>query len=258
MRAWRLAIAAGLWTALTGAATAAEAPAIAAASDLKFALPVIAKAFESETGTAVRLTFGSSGVLATQIANGAPFDVFLSADETRIDDLFARGLLRDAGQLYALGQLAIYAPERSPVGCDDDLKGLSVYLNGKGSGKIAIANPAHAPYGRTAVTALKAAELWALAEPQQVLGENAAQALAFASEGGAVAALVPAPLVEAPEFAAKGCHVRVSERLAPPLRQRLGITKTASDGGRAFAAFILSDKGRALLAKYGFSFPPRP
>ena len=237
---------------------AADAPAIAAASDLKFALPVMAKAFEAETGQAVKLTFGSSGVFATQIANGAPFEVFMSADEALVDDLAMRGFLRDGGQLYGLGALALFAPEGSATTCDAELAGLKATLASGQSGKISIASPEHAPYGRAAQAALTASGAWQDAQAHMLLGENAAQALLFATEGGAGAALIPAPLVEAPEFSAKGCHIRISDRLAPPLRQRLAVVKSAGKAAIDFAAFITSDKGKAILAKYGFSFPSGP
>lgn len=237
---------------------AGDVPAIAAASDLKFVLPVIAGAFKAETGEAVTLTFGSSGVLATQIAKGAPFEVFLSADEALIADLNQRGMLHDAGAIYALGQLAVFAPEGSPVSCDAELAGLKTGLAAAGVGKIAIANPEHAPYGRAAQVALEKAGLWDTARGRLIFGESATQALQFATEGGASVALVPAPLVEAPEFPAKGCHTRVSEKLAAPLRQRMGVLKTASKAAQNFAAFITSEKGRVILAKYGFSLPASP
>ncbi len=237
---------------------AADEATVAAASDLKFALPAVAKAFEAQSGKTVKLTFGSSGQFATQIANGAPFEVFLSADEQLIDKLNAAGLLRDAGQLYALGKLSVFAPEGSAVTCDADLAGLEAALASGKAGKIAIANPEHAPYGRAAKTALDTAGLWVQAQPLLVLGESATQALQFATSGGASAALVPAPLVEAPEFKEKGCHVRISDKLAVPLRQRLGVIKTAGQTAIGFAAFITSEKGRAILANYGFSFPSVP
>jgi molybdate transport system substrate-binding protein len=237
---------------------AADAPAIAAASDLKFALPVLAKAFEAESGQSIKLTFGSSGVLATQIANGAPFEVFLSADEALVEDLNGRGLLRDAGQIYALGTLAVFAPEGSSVTCDPELAGLKDTLASGKVAKISIANPEHAPYGRAAKAAMETAGLWVDVQSHLLLGESATQALQFATDGGAAAALVPAPLVEAPEFPGKGCRARLSERLAKPLRQRLALVKTAGKTAVDFAAFITSEKGRSILAKYGFSFPSVP
>jgi molybdate transport system substrate-binding protein len=244
-------------SALPVAAMADEAVLVAAAADLKFALPAVAAAFEAETGTPVKMTFGSSGQLATQIANGAPFEVFLSADEALVAGLVEKGVTRDAGHLYALGPVALYVPEGSPVTPDENLAGLKAALAAGALGKFAIANPEHAPYGRAARDALQKAGLWATIQPHLVLGENVSQALQFVETGGANGALIAAPLVEAPEFTGKGQHLRVSEALAPPLRQRLVVLKIASPGASAFAAFITSDKGQAILAKYGFSAAQR-
>jgi molybdate transport system substrate-binding protein len=236
-------------------ARAGEPALVAAAADLKFALPAVASAFEAETGKAVRLTFGASGQLAAQIENGAPFEVFLSADEALVAGLAAKGLTRDGGKLYGLGHVALYIPERSPVAPDANLAGLKAALAAGTFGKFAIANPEHAPYGRAARAALQKAGLWDAIGPHLVLGENVSQALQFAETGGASGALVSAPLVEAPEFTGKGRHVRVAAALAPPLRQRLAVLKIARQDAADFAAFITSDKGQAILVKYGFSAP---
>ena len=236
-------------------ATAGEAARVAAASDLKFALPALGKAFEAETGQTVSLTFGSSGQLAMQIENGAPFELFLSADEAFVQGLNAKGLTRDGGALYGLGRLSLFVPDGSPISADEKLDGLKAALAAGKITKFAIANPDHAPYGRAARAALQAAGLWTDLEPHLVRGESATQALQFALEGGADGALVPAPLVEAPEFTGKGQHVSVSPALVAPLRQRLVLTKSAGPVAAAFAAFITSENGRAILAKYGFSAP---
>ncbi len=238
-----------------GLAPAADAPLIAAATDLKFALPALAKDFERETGHAVTLTFGSSGLLAAQIANGAPFELFLSADEALVHGLNDSGLTRDGGQLYGLGRLSLFVPETSPIIADAELTGLKAALASGKVAKFAIPNPDHAPYGRAAREALQAAGMWEPIASHLVLGDTATQALQFALQGGAGGALVPAPLVEAPEFTSPGRHVRVAASLVAPLRQRLVLMKTAGPTAADFAAFITSEKGRAILAKYGFSGP---
>lgn len=244
-------------SALPVAAKAGAAVLVAAAADLKFALPAVATAYEAETGKSVKLTFGSSGQLAAQIANGAPFEVFLSADEGLVAGLVANGVTRDAGHLYALGPVALYVPEGSPVTPDENLAGLKAALAVGRLGKFAIANPEHAPYGRAARDALQKAGIWETIQPHLVLGENVSQALQFAETGGANGALIAAPLVEAPEFTGKGQHVRVSKALVAPLRQRLVVLKAAGQDASEFAAFIMSDKGRAILTKYGFSAAQR-
>jgi molybdate transport system substrate-binding protein len=239
----------------TIALAAGDTPLVAAASNLQFAMPEVVKAYEAETGQTVKVTFGSSGQFATQITNGAPFDVFLSADEAMVHGLTEQGLTVDAGQLYALGLLAFYVPPSSAIKADADLEGLKDALRAGKVGKFAIASPQHAPYGRAAREALQSAGLWAEIEPKLVIGENVSQALQFVTEGGAAAGLVPLSLLVAPAMAGKGQHVIVSDALVKPLPQRMVVLKRAGPAAMAFASFITSQKGQAILAKFGFSSP---
>ncbi|PPC85130.1 MAG: molybdate ABC transporter substrate-binding protein [Hyphomicrobium sp.] len=232
-----------------------DAPLVAAASNLQFAMPAIVKAYETETGKTVKVTFGSSGQFATQIANGAPFDVFLSADEAMVHGLVAQGLTVDDGRLYALGLLAFYVPLSSTIKVDAHLEGLKEALRAGNVSKFAIASPQHAPYGRAAREALQSAGLWAEIEPNLVIGENVSQALQFVTEGGASAGLVPLSLLVAPAMTAKGQHVIVSDALVKPLPQSMVVLKRAGPAANAFASFITSQKGQAILAKFGFSSP---
>lgn len=239
----------------TLAFAADDVPVVAAASNLQFALPDVVKAYEAETGQTVKLTFGSSGQFATQIANGAPFDVFLSADEAMVNGLVEKGLTVDGGRLYALGLLAFYVPPSSTIKVDADLAGLKDALSKGGINKFAIASPKHAPYGRAARDALQAIGVWAEIEPKLVIGENVSQALQFITEGGADAGLVPLSLLVAPSMAGKGQHVIVADTLVKPLPQRMVVLKRAGPTASAFASFITSQKGQAILAKFGFSSP---
>lgn len=239
----------------TIASAADDTPLVAAASNLQFAMPEVVKAYEAETGHTVKVTFGSSGQFATQIANGAPFDVFLSADEAMVQGLVAQGLTVDAGRLYALGLLALYVPSSSTIKVDAYLEGLKDALKAGNVSKFAIASPQHAPYGRAAREALQSVGMWAEIEPKLVIGENVSQALQFVTEGGASAGLVPLSLLVAPAMAGKGQHVIVSGTLVKPLPQRMVVLKRAGLAANAFASFITSQKGQAILAKFGFSSP---
>lgn len=250
------AVAVSLFTSGRGV-TAAETS-VAAATDLNFALPVLEKAFEASGGEPVKLTFGSSGQLAAQIANGAPFDLFLSADEKFVEDLNGKGLTKDDGHLYALGHLAVYAPSNSKIKADAKLEGLTAALTSGQLKKLSIANPEIAPYGRVAKAALEKLNLWDQAQGILVRGDSASQALQFAETGAADLALVPASLIEPAEAARKGSHARVDKSIAPELRQRLVVLKTGSANAEAFAKFIMSADGQAILAKYGFSLPDAP
>lgn len=252
------AIAEDQTNAATSTAVSADKVSVAAAANLRLVLPEIEKAFEAESGKQVEVSFGASGALTTQIENGAPFDVFLSADEAFVEKLNAAGLTKDAGRNYAIGRLALYVPEGGAIKADADLAGLKAALAGKSMKKFAIANPETAPYGKAARAALQAAGLWADIEPHLVIGESIAQTLQFATEGGADAALVSESLVRTPEFKGKGSHAIISDALAKPLPQRLVVLKKGGEAADAFAAFLFTEKARALFDKYGYSPPATP
>lgn len=237
---------------------AGKAPLIAAASDLKFALPELLAAFKSAGGGELLATYGSSGMLARQIESGAPFEMFLSADENLVSDLADKGLTRDQGRLYALGWLAVFAGKGSRVDVDDRLVGLKAALVEGRLAHLAIANPDHAPYGVLAQSALKNAGLFDAARPHLVFGENAAHALQFALVAGADAALVPASLVVANDAAIEGRYARLSPDLAEPLRQKGVLLKTASETAVRFFEFVNGAAAQAILSKYGFSAPRDP
>lgn len=160
-----------------GGVRAAEPPAVAAAADLKFALTEAATQFERDSGQKVRLSFGSSGNFTQQIENGAPFELFLSADEAFVFRLAEAGHTLDRGAQYAIGRLVLFVPERSPLKPDATLEDLRAALTDGRLRRFAIANPEHAPYGRAARSVLRHAGLWTAIEPRLVLGENAAQAM---------------------------------------------------------------------------------
>ena len=161
----------------------AEVPVIAGAADLKFALEEIAVKFRDETKREVKLVFGSSGNFCRQIGQGAPFQVFLSADEGFVFKLADAGKTLDRGELYALGRIVIIVPHGSTLKADGELKDLAAALDDGRLRKFAIANPEHAPYGKRAEEALKHAGLWQRIQDKLVLGENVSQAAQFAVSG---------------------------------------------------------------------------
>jgi molybdate transport system substrate-binding protein len=166
MRSWFLLL---CFLAITAHA---EVPNVAAAADLKFALGEIAAAYQKETGRAVRLSFGSSGNFARQIPQGAPFELFLSADEDYILKLAAEGLLQGDGHLYAIGRIALLVPHGSTLTADGELKDLQAAVSDGRIRRFAIANPEHAPYGRAARAALQRAGVWESLQGKLVLGER--------------------------------------------------------------------------------------
>lgn len=246
-----------LWAVLLLNAPAlhAQQPIIAAASDLKFALEEIAKAYQSETGKAVKLTMGSSGTFATQIRNGAPFQMFLSADEDYVFKLRADGFARNDGDLYAIGRIVLMAPTGSPLKVDGELKGLGEALKAAKITRFAIANPEHAPYGRRAEEALRHAKLWESVQPKLVLGENISQAAQFAMSGSAQGGIIALSLAKAPEMAKLGSYAVIPEDWHQPLRQRMVLLKTADAATEAFYRYMQQPAARAIMRRYGFALP---
>lgn len=237
-------------------ARAGEAPNVAAAADLKFALTEAAEAHARAGGAPVRLTFGSSGVFRRQIAQGAPYELFLSADEAYAEALIAEGRAEGPGALYAIGRIALYLPNGSPVKADNRLRDLAAAAKDGRLKKLAIANPEHAPYGRAAREALRRAGAWEAVQDKLVLGENAAQAARFAASGSAQAAILPLSLVRAEELAGKGGFVTLPENWHAPLRQRMVLVRGAGEAARRFHAYLQSGEARAIFTKHGFVLPP--
>jgi molybdate transport system substrate-binding protein len=242
----------------TTAAPAAEIPAIAAAADLKFALSEIATQFKRETGRELRLSFGSSGNFTRQIEQGAPFEMFLSADENYIFRLAEQGRTVDRGRLYALGQVGLFVPHGSQLRVDAELADLRAALQEGRIKRFAIANPEHAPYGRAARALLESTGLWDSIEAHLVLGENAAQAMQFAASGASQGGIVPLALALAPEIARRGQFILLPAAwyARDPLRQRMVLLKSAGDSAAAFYAYLLQPAAREILARYGFVEPP--
>ncbi len=244
-----------LMACATHALHAADEPPVAAAADLNAALPVIAALFTETTGKRVKLTFGSSGNFAQQILNGAPFEVFLSADEAYVHRIAAAGKTTDEGQLYAIGRIGLFQPNGSAIKADDDLRDLAAALKDGRLKKFAIANPEHAPYGRAAKEALMHAGLWEGIEPRLVLGENVAQATQFATTGSAQGGVIPLALALTKPVQDAGTFVLIPQEWHKPLRQRAVIVKGAGDTAIAFYKFLHSEEARAVFKRYGFVLP---
>jgi len=225
---------------------------VAAASDLSQAFEAIAPGFEKETGLDVVFSFGASGHLAKQLALGAPFDVFAAADEGFVLDAVRSGACDGASMArYARGTLALVFQdgERIPPSGLVDLESARFR-------KIAIANPAHAPYGRAAKQALIAAGVWDSVERRLLYAENVRQALQLLETKNAEAALVAHALVFGKPSAR---FVDVDAALHAPLDQALAVCRRGSEreGGAAFARWVLAPRGAKLLASHGF-LPPSP
>jgi molybdate transport system substrate-binding protein len=236
-------------------AWAAGMPNVAAAADLAYALPEIASAFKRDTGHEVKLSFGSSGNFARQIAGGAPFELFLSADESYVTFLQKRGLTEGDGVVYAIGGIVLFVPAGSGIKADPTLSDLTLAASDGRLKKLAIANPEHAPYGRAAKEALEKAGIWDRVKKRLVLGENVAQAAQFAMSGSAQAGIIPLSLAMAPALGGRGAFAAIPERFHRPLRQRMVLMKGASETAREFYRYLQQMPARELLENYGFEFP---
>ena len=218
---------------------------ISAASNLQAAFTEIGAAFEKESGARVIFNFGATGQLAQQIAQGAPVDVFASADRATVDDLAARDLIaRDSVANYARGQIVVYT--RGDALSLNDLARSDIK-------RIAIANPERAPYGRAAREALHNANLLATIESKIIYAENIQQTQQYADTGAVDAAIIARSLA----INAQGQWREIPQNLYAPIEQAIGVVAASKHkrDARAFIAFVLSDAGRAVLAKYGYTMP---
>jgi molybdate transport system substrate-binding protein len=227
---------------------------VAAAADLKFAMSDLVRQYERQTGNKLDATYGSSGNFFSQLQNGAPFDVFFSADIDYPRKLEATGLA-EPGTLYeyAVGRIAIWMP---PDASDDVAKlGWDALLDAKVQ-KIAIANPEHAPYGRAAVAALRKAGIYERVANKLVYGENISQAAQFVQSGNAQAGIVALSLATSPAMR-DGKRWEIPAEMHPSIQQAAIVLKGAKNkkAAEAFLEFVKSETGRGTLAKYGFSFP---
>ena len=229
---------------------------IAAAADLKFAMGELSGRFERQTGTKVNVTYGSSGNFFSQIQNGAPFDLFFSADIEYPRKLEAAGLA-EPGTLYeyAIGRLVIWTPADAKV--DVAKEGWKSLLDASVE-KVAIANPEHAPYGRAAIAALQRAGIYEQVKSKLVYGENISQAAQFVQSGSAQAGIIAMSLAVSPAMR-DGKRWDIPAEMHPALEQGAIVLKDPKnkDAAQTFLEFVKSASSRAIFAKYGFAFPDK-
>ena len=240
---------------LAGAFATAQEIVVAAAADMNAALPQIVEAYTKETGQTVKFSFGSSGNLANQIRNGAPFDVFFSADEDYPRQLIAEELAaKDTLYRYAVGRLVLWIPADSPLNVSK--LGILALLD-PSVRKIAIANPAHAPYGRAGEAALRHFGIYDQVSSRLVLGENVSQAAQFVESGNAQAGLIALSHALAPALKGKGRYWTVPLDAYPTLNQAAVVLSRSKqqDAARRFLEFLRTPEATSLLGSYGFSVP---
>jgi molybdate transport system substrate-binding protein len=256
-RSLRLIVCCVMILAFAGCAFAGELL-VAAASDLSFPIKEIISQFEQNTHNSVKLSLGSSGNFRAQIPNGAPFDVFLSADVDYVRQLEKAGFVEpDSVFIYAAGRIVIWVPNGSPI----DVQKLGIQaLLAPAAKRIAIANPDIAPYGRAAVAALRHYNIYDRVSPRLVLGENIAQTAQFVSTGAADIGIIAHSSALADPMRSAGKYWEIPADAYPRLDQGMAILKQARKAGhlevaRAFYEWFRNDASRAILKKYGFSLP---
>jgi len=239
---------------LAGSYAPAQAVKVAAAADLKFAMVELAAQFEKQSGAKLGVTYGSSGNFLTQIQNGAPFDLFFSADSEYPKKLEAAGLT-EPGILreYAVGRIVIWAPSDS--GIDAATDGWKSLLDQRVK-KIAIANPEHAPYGRAALAAMKKAGIYERVKDKLVYGENISQAAEFVQSGNAQVGIVALSLAMSPAMK-NGSRWEIPADSYPAITQAAVLLRTSKnkDAARRFLDFVSGSQGREILQRFGFTVP---
>ncbi|MBI4593076.1 MAG: molybdate ABC transporter substrate-binding protein [Candidatus Rokubacteria bacterium] len=247
----RRLLAAVLLLAAAAPAGAPPPPALTvfAASDLAFAFQELGPRFERAVGAKVTLVLGSSGNFARQIEHGAPADVFFSADEQFVDRLVERGLvIRETRALYGQGRLALATAKAAGLTLADLRQ-----LRDPRVRRVAIANPAHAPYGRAAEAALRTAGVWDAVKPKLVFAENVRHALQYVQLGAVEAGIVALSIARVPEIE----WAPIDSTLHAPLNQAAGVVRRSArpELGLAFIQFVNGPDGRPVMKRYGFLLP---
>ena len=240
-----------LRAALASAEPGAAPPTLTvfAAADLAFAFRELIPRFEQAAGVKVTLVLGSTGNLAKQVEHGAPADVFFAANQTFIDELLARGvLIEETRALYAQGRIVLATARAA----GPKLTALSQLLEPRVR-RVAIANPAHAPYGRAAAEALRASGVWDAVKPKLVYGENIRHALQFVESGAAEAGIVALSVANVPAIE----WVVIDPALHARLDQAVAVVRRSArpELGVAFIQFVNGPEGRATMKRYGFLLP---
>jgi molybdate transport system substrate-binding protein len=244
---WTLAAA-----ALLAPSVRAEKISVAAAADLKFAMDEIVRTFErANPADKVEVTYGSSGQFFTQIQQGAPYDLYFSADIAYPRELVEKGLAASKVKPYAFGRIVLWSSSM-----DATKMTLQSVLDPKIT-RFAIANPKHAPYGQRAEEALRALGLWDRVESRLVFGENISQTAQFVETGNAQAGIIALSLAVSPALAKKGGYWLIPDTLHKRLEQGFIITKQGGGQGlsKRFAAYMDSKPARNVMAKFGFVLP---
>lgn len=231
----------------------AQVSTIAVAANMKDAFAEIAAEFKSTGKPEMRVVYGSSGNFAAQIMNGAPFSLFIAADEQFPLELFKNGKTVDDGSVYAIGKLAIITKTSSGIHLLDSRADIAKAISK--ANKVAIAKPDLAPYGRAAVQYLKAEGLWDLAKEKLVYADNIGAATTYVASGAADLGFTAFSLAKSPELLKQTSYVVVDTKMYEPIKQRMVLIKGAPLEAQELYRFMQGPKAKTILQKYGYSTP---
>ena len=235
------------------AAAHAQVSAIAVAANMKDAFLAIQHEFKVDNKADFRVVYGSSGNITAQILNGAPFSLFISADESYPLELVKRKMTVDEGKVYAIGNIALLSKKSSGIALGSSKADLIKAL--KQANKIAIAKPELAPYGKAAVDYLKAEGLWDLVKDKLVYGDNISIATMYVASGAADIGFTALSLALSPGIAKETQHLVLSSALYEPIQQRMVLMKNAPRDAVALYQFMQSPKAQTILRRFGYQIP---
>jgi molybdate transport system substrate-binding protein len=231
----------------------AQASTIAVAANMKDAFLTIQNEFKADNKADFRVVYGSSGNITAQILNGAPFSLFISADESYPLELVKRKMAVDEGKVYAIGKIALLSKKSNGITLGSSKAELTKAI--KQANKIAIAKPELAPYGKAAVDYLKAEGLWDLAKDKLVYGDNISMATMYIASGSADLGFTALSLALAPGIAKETQHLVLNPALYEPIRQRMVLMKNAPRDAVALYQFMQSPKAQSILRSFGYATP---
>ena len=226
---------------------------VVVAANMKDAFTEINQEFQKETKSDLKIIFGSSGNLASQIMNGAPFHLFISADEQYPLELFKKGKTIDEGKIYAIGTLALISNKAKGISVKDLKESISIAITR--ANKIALAKPELAPYGKASVEYLKSNGLWDLAKDKIVFADNIAMAAMFVTTGSADIGFTALSIAKSPAVLKETSLIELSKTFYQPIRQRMVLMKTATPDAKKLYAFMQSSKAKTILRSHGFETP---
>lgn len=231
----------------------AQSATIAVAANMKDAFAEIASAYKSTGKSDIRVVYGSSGNFTAQIMSGAPFNLFIAADEQFPMELYKNGKAVDEGVVYAIGKLALVARNQSGIALTDNKADLAQAI--AKANKVAIAKPELAPYGKAAVQFLKSEGLWDIAKDKLVYGDNISVTTTYVVTGGAELGFTALSLAKSPELAKETSFILLNPKLYEPIKQRMVLIKGAPQEAKNVYQFMQSAQARAILSKYGYATP---